>query len=238
MTAINSFAGIQGDEFYLNVDQEARGISYVVRNTRTTADEPTLGWDFFGVTGVVVVEAGNTQYIRGNQKAVVGELYFKPPTTGSYSVKKSHNFQANIVELGAGVTLEDWYGYVVNTPAVGGAITNGYGVYILPMAGISNAAAIKIDGTANAGQIRWTNTRITELAIGKLEIDLGSTMISEDSSNRLNIDLNTQQLILTNALVATSVGAAGGASAPPATPQGYWRVNIGGVTRKIPYYTD
>jgi hypothetical protein len=106
------------------------------------------------------------------------------------------------------------------------------------MTGISNAAAIKIDGTANGGQIKWTNTRITELATGKLEIDLGSCLIYEDSSNRLNLSLNNQQLILNDALVATTVGAAGGASALPAFPTGYWRVNIGGITRKFPYYTD
>ena len=37
---------------------------------------------------------------------------------------------------------------------------------------------------------------------------------------------------------ATTVGAAGGASALPATPTGYWRVSINGTTGKIPYYAD
>jgi hypothetical protein len=35
---------------------------------------------------------------------------------------------------------------------------------------------------------------------------------------------------------ATTVGAAGGASALPATPLGYVIVKIGGTDRKIPYY--
>lgn len=35
---------------------------------------------------------------------------------------------------------------------------------------------------------------------------------------------------------ATTVGAAGGATAPPATPVGYMIVNIAGTDRKIPYY--
>lgn len=43
-------------------------------------------------------------------------------------------------------------------------------------------------------------------------------------------------LILSNARTATTVGAAGGASALPATPTGYLIVNIGGTDRKIPYY--
>lgn len=37
---------------------------------------------------------------------------------------------------------------------------------------------------------------------------------------------------------ATTVGAAGGAAAPPATPVGYLIVNIGGTNFKIPYYTN
>ena len=37
---------------------------------------------------------------------------------------------------------------------------------------------------------------------------------------------------------ATTVGAAGGASAPPATPTGYLRLSINGTVRKIAYYAD
>lgn len=235
-TGIDACVGIRGDEYYTNVQQEIRGVSYVTRNTRTTADEPTLGWDFFGVVGVVTVEAANTQEIIGNQKAVVGELYFNAPTSGSYTVRKAHNFQASSPAVGANVTVTDWYGLVVNSPTGSGAITNGYGVYIQSVNLASNAAAIKIDGTANAGQIKWTNTRITELATGKLEIDLGATIIKEDSSGKMEFDLDSRQLVLTDALVATTVGAAGAASALPAQPSGYWRVLIGGTERKIPYY--
>lgn len=41
-----------------------------------------------------------------------------------------------------------------------------------------------------------------------------------------------------NAKTATTVGAAGGASAPPANPVTYLRVKVAGVIRKIPLYTD
>lgn len=36
--------------------------------------------------------------------------------------------------------------------------------------------------------------------------------------------------------VGTTVGAAGGASALPATPAGYWTINVAGTNRKVPYY--
>jgi hypothetical protein len=235
---IDAMVGIRGDEYYTNVQQEVRGISHVVRNTRTTADEPTLGWDFFGLCGIVTVEAGNTQYIRGNMKAVVGELYFNAPTAGSYTVLTSHNFQASAVEVGANVTLTNWYGLVINSPTGSGTITNGFGIYIEAIGLPTTKAAIRIAGEDDAGRIMWNDTSITQLSTNKLQIDLGACLIFEDSSSRLNLSLNTQQLILNDALVATTVGAAGAASALPAFPAGYWRVNIGGITRKIPYYTD
>lgn len=45
----------------------------------------------------------------------------------------------------------------------------------------------------------------------------------------------TREFLLLSA-TGTTVGAAGGASALPATPTGYVTVNIGGTDRKIPYY--
>lgn len=42
--------------------------------------------------------------------------------------------------------------------------------------------------------------------------------------------------ILTNQTTASTVGAAGGASALPATPLGYWQVSLNGSNVKIPYY--
>jgi hypothetical protein len=234
---IDACVGLLGDEYYLNVEQEIRGVSYVVRNTRTTPDEPTLGWDFFGVAGIVTVEPQNTQNLIGNHKAVTGELYFNAPLSGGYSVLTAHNFQAASTQVGANVTITKWYGLVVNSPAGAGNITTGYGIYIEPITLPTTKAAIKIDGTANAGRILWTNSSITESSTGQLGIDFGTTEIKEDVSGKLEINLNNQQAVLTNALVATTVGSAGGASALPATPQGYLRVLIGGIERKIPYYT-
>lgn len=216
----NAFVGLQGDEYYTNVNQEARGISYTVRNTRTTPDEPTRGWDFFGIAGNVVVEAGNTQNLVGNHKAVVGELYYKAPTTGSYSVLTSHNFQATIPELGTGVTLDKWYGLVVNSPPLGGgAITTGYGVYIQDISLPSTKAAIKMDGTGLGGQIKWTGTSITE-----------------DSGGKMEFNFNGQMQSIVGPATGTTVGAAGAASALPANPSFYLRILVGGVEYRTPFY--
>jgi hypothetical protein len=37
---------------------------------------------------------------------------------------------------------------------------------------------------------------------------------------------------------ASTVGAAGGASALPATPTGYWIINVAGTNFKVPYYAN
>ena len=236
ITGINAVVGLQGNEYYTNPEQEVRGVSFVVRNARTVADEPTLGWDFFGVCGVVTVEAGNTQEIIGNQKAVVGELYFNAPTTGTYLVRKAHNFQASAVAVGAGVTVTNWYGLVVNSPTGSGTITNGYGVYIESISLPTNKGAIRILGEDDAGQIKWNDTSITQLSTNKLQINLGTTIIKEDSSGKLEINLNSKQMVYTNMLTSTTVGAAGAASALPATPSFYERVLVGGVEYKRPLY--
>jgi len=190
---IDSCVGIRGDEYYTNVQQEIRGLSYVVRNTRTTADEPTLGWDYFAVVGAVTVEAGNTQEIIGNQKAVVGELYFNAPTTGSYVVRLAHNFQASSPAVGANVTITNWYGLVVNSPVGAGAITNGYGVYIQPITIASNAAAILLGGTGNSGRIKWPNVEITQNASNQFDI-AGNTIWSSGSVGIGAAPLSTTKL--------------------------------------------
>jgi hypothetical protein len=184
----------------------------------------------------VTVEAGNTQEIIGYQKAVVGELYFNAPTSGSYLVRKAHNFQASAPAIGANVTVTNWYGLVVNSPTGSGTITNGFGIYIESMSLPTTKAAIRILGEDDAGRIMWNDTSITQLSTNKLQINLGTTIVKEDSSGKLEFDLDGKLLVLTDPLVATTVGAAGGASALPATPQGYLRVLIGGTERKIPYY--
>lgn len=61
----------------------------------------------------------------------------------------------------------------------------------------------------------------------------------EDGAIRVNSSAKTvgANEISIGSLTSTSVGAAGGASALPATPVGYLIINVGGTDRKIPYYT-
>ena len=100
----------------------------------------------------------------------------------------------------------------------------------------TNKGAIRILGEDDAGQIKWNDTSITQLSTNKLQINLGTTIIKEDSSGKLEINLNSKQMVYTNMLTSTTVGAAGAASALPATPSFYERVLVGGVEYKRPLY--
>lgn len=77
----------------------------------------------------------------------------------------------------------------------------------------------------------------------RIERLTGKARVEATSYSISNVDLALAPAgvgfhALENTRTATTVGAAGGGSALPATPDGYWRVKIGGVVKKIPYYTD
>jgi hypothetical protein len=218
LNAIDAHVQVFGDETYVNTAQEVRGVSVTVRNKRTTADEPTLGWDFFGLIGSVVVDAGNTQFIRGQQKGVVAELHFQQPTTGSYTVNTAFNFQAAMPTLGSGVTVSTWYGLVINNPTGAGTITTGYGIRIEALTKPTTAAAIRLDGTGTAGRIQWPNT-----------------FIQQNPDGRLVLGVNSLSLVIANAATAATATAGAGQALPGQVTE-YLIVNVLGNDRKIPLF--
>jgi hypothetical protein len=73
----------------------------------------------------------------------------------------------------------------------------------------------------------WKNSSGTVLAAiegGALRINAGAKTVG---ANEISI----------GSVTTTTVGAAGGADALPATPVGYLIINVAGTNRKIPYYT-
>lgn len=88
------------------------------------------------------------------------------------------------------------------------------GIGVTPTAG--NGLLQLASGTTRANGIWMGDFPIFRAATGVLAIGDGTTAAS------------TQ----------TTVGAAGGASALPATPTGYIRISISGTIRKIPFYAD
>lgn len=118
-------------------------------------------------------------------------------------------------------------------------------------------------GTVNNQLVEWTlNSLHFTSTAGSVPIQFGGMLLADNGGNngyaaktaggvitnllRMNtadqctINANSKALAFENTSTQTTVGAAGGASALPATPSGYWRISVnGGVSVvKIPYYTD
>jgi hypothetical protein len=179
--AIDAHVGIFADELYLNTGQEMRGVSYTIRNKRTTLDEATLGWDSIPILAATVIPADNTQYIRGNMKGLVGEFIAQGGSSTSYRVKKAYPMQSLGI-IGQGVVVENYYGVIINNPVDENGFSNvsearierAYGIYVQEMTGgFVDKAGIKFEGLGVGVAIKWNKTKIYEDTGGKLTLDFG-----------------------------------------------------------------
>ena len=128
----------------------------------------------------------------------------------------------------AGVNLDD--------VAVGGTVivTAGRVLQNVTFSGVLAFSGTSTTG-ASSGDFVFANARgIRSVTTG----GTGISLLQLNTGNQAQLNLNNERLNLANANTATTVGAAGGASALPATPVGYLNVQISGVQRKIPYYND
>ena len=181
------------DHTWVNQDNESRGVSSVVRVSRSTNDEQTYGWDQFGIAGVVQLQAMTlpsdpiygSPYIRGQQKAVDSELYYSA-SPNAYTANLGMNYLASLATVGAGVTLNTWAGLIVGQPGGygggGGHVVNGYGVWIQNLLDANTiltsatTAAIKIDGLGNYGRIWWQGASATTPISGTLEFSANTVV--------------------------------------------------------------
>lgn len=106
--------------------------------------------------------------------------------------------------------------------------TNSLGTYV----GLSVAGAMNQSGTAGYTAL---DINVTETATGSGTKKLIDTRVG---GTTLFSILNTGRIQYVSGNTGTTVGAAGGASAPPATPTGYLLIDIGGTTFKVPYYAN
>ena len=97
---------------------------------------------------------------------------------------------------------------------------------------IAVGASPTTDGVA--GQFRLPNNSFVTTRTAANSSDI--SFIGCDTSNRLNLQANTQSLVILNASTQATVSSTGVAAALPVLPVGYWQVTIGGTARVIPYY--
>lgn len=106
-----------------------------------------------------------------------------------------------------------------------------YGIVIDAVAGSTFVPALIKHGVGAIGmQIQGVGVPVPGNAAFSYVDGAGVTQFSIKQSGQL--------MFASSGNTATTVGAAGGASALPATPTGYLLVQIGAVTQKVPYYAS
>jgi len=105
-------------------------------------------------------------------------------------------------------------------------------------------------GTSVAGvlEIKHTTGSIYEFAHSNNDAEAVSSFTHANGSFKHRVDAGAFRAtaaatnsgsgaVMIGATTRTTVGAAGGASALPATPTGYLIINVAGTERQIPFYT-
>lgn len=130
----------------------------------------------------------------------------------AFTLPTLRHYIAEQTNIGAGSSITEVVGFYAATAAISGkAGTRAAGFY-------SDVAA-----AAATWQLFMNGTAVNQLKGGVI---LDTTAAPTVAAGQVGL----------GATVATTVGAAGAASALPATPLGYLIINVAGVAAKIPYY--
>lgn len=101
---------------------------------------------------------------------------------------------------------------------------------------IFKGVALGINGVVGGPTWSYENdpdTGLYRIASNQQGLTCAGTLVIDLSTSTVAITTTTVRF---NTTTATTIGAAGGAAALPATPLGYLTVNVGGTAAKIPYY--
>jgi hypothetical protein len=184
---------------------------------------------------------------------VIRNFYSLPSTEATVSTLATlRHFEAGNVTLGAGSVLTEQVGF--RSALVGGTATNTYGFYA-NIASASNTWQFYANGTGanyfngrtgvgilltSTAQFGVTNaqstTDITVLTRNFAAQTADSISVQNSASSPIWGVTAAGFMKYISGNTATTVGAAGGASALPATPTGYLKIDIGGTEFKVPYY--
>lgn len=147
---------------------------------------------------------------------------------------------------GAGSTITSAYGLLVDSLTSGN--TNNYGIYVgAPSGGSGDNQSLRVGGTSwmDSSLVITDSGNTTVAASGALRLHnvSGATgaIAWRNAANSADCLLGydgQNALVLTGVFTSTTIGAAGGASAPPASPVTWMRVLLTGTYYKIPLYTN
>jgi hypothetical protein len=131
--------------------------------------------------------------------------------------------------------------FALFTPTGAEVFSNPISTSNLILANGGGLVGIAVAPTAAQLEINSQSTTRPGLKLRALSGTSGSQNMDEvyDASGTLSYAVRADgKIVYVSGNTASTVGAAGGASALPATPTGYLQVVIGGTTYKIPYYEN
>jgi hypothetical protein len=220
----------------------------------TTGTTGTALQNNISSTGATSFNSYRTSSTIQSDVTVAYRGFFSTPSTAAaaFTLSNLRHFQADGTTIGATSTLTTQVGFYCEnnmTTATSnfgfiGAIpsgTNRWNVYMSGTAGnyFAGRTGVGVLLTTSA-QFGVTNTQST----GDVTVLTRNFAAQTADSWSIQNSAGTNVFGVTAAgwfkyisgNTATTVGAAGGASALPATPTGYFKIDIGGTEFKVPYY--
>jgi hypothetical protein len=224
--AIGTTAPTTGRTLTLNKTMTGSTVSYGVSNTGTIQSDVTN----------------------------VARMYFSSPSTAAsaFTIPQVVGYYAAGMSVGAGSTVSAQYGFFADSAMT--AATSNYGFYS-DIASGTNRWNFYANGTAanlftgrtgiGAGITTTYQTRITNvqstgditLALTNFAAQTADSFVVQNSASSTVWGVTAAGFMkYISGNTATTVGAAGAASALPANPTGYLKIDIGGTEYKVPYY--
>ncbi len=221
------------------------GTTPVTARTLTIQKSMTGATTSFGINNAGTIQSDVTSVTR---------MYISSPATqaAAFTITEVSNFYANGTTIGAGSTVTNNYGFIVDAGMT--TATNNYGFFGNIPSGtnrwnvyMAGTASNYFQGRTGVGVIL---TSSTQFGVTNQQSATDVTVLTRNYASQTANSISVQnsagsqvwgvsaaglmQYISGN--TATTVGAAGAASALPANPTGYLKIDIGGTEYKVPYY--
>jgi hypothetical protein len=199
-----------------------------ITGTLVTDDITTAGTQT--ITGTL-----NVDYVRLKDNAITtnasnADLEISANGTGTIIINSAVSFPNNQdVDITGSLSVDniDINGNTISSTNSNGAIN------ITP----DGTGSITLGGNV----VAVTNElAATDIAVGsEIQMGSGAEIVAVTTNDDITLRTNgTGTIAIENAQTEATVGAAGGASALPATPTGYLKIKLGATTFKIPYYAN
>ena len=225
-----------------------------------------IGLGGVSATGYRVSVSGNATQSGGVSHGVANSMV--TPTTasvirgfftamssaaGTYTMSSVRNFEAGGFTIGAGATVTEMVGFRVGAIS-GGGVTHGFQGNIASASGAFNVfmqgtapnyfagrtgVGLSLTSSAQFGVTNQQGTGEVTVLTRNFAAQTAESLSIQNSAGTPVYGVTAAGLMqYVSGNTATTVGAAGGASALPLTPTGYLKIDIGGTTYKVPYYAN